>query len=153
MYLKTPFCFALFSGLVPEVAIYINIHGLVYFVYVKPNRFDISSIFDSIQLSSNVIQNWRMREYSFKFSNILHPIYCSEAVQKIVSQAESERNLSHVQLSQSASSPFQCRLAQYNFPLISYIVSRPGVLGDLGDLGVWGAWLGVPKSPKNLQTP
>ena len=25
--------------------------------------------------------------------------------------------------------------AQYNFPLISSIVSRPGVLGDLGDLG------------------
>ena len=29
--------------------------------------------------------------------------------------------------------------AQYNFPLISSIVSRPGVLGDLGDLGVLGA--------------
>ena len=29
-------------------------------------------------------------------------------------------------------------VAQYNFPLISSIVSRPGVLGDLGDLGVMG---------------
>ena len=29
-------------------------------------------------------------------------------------------------------------LAQYNFPLISSIVSRPGVLGDLGDLGDLG---------------
>ena len=28
--------------------------------------------------------------------------------------------------------------AQYNFPLISSIVSRPGVLGDLGDLGDLG---------------
>ena len=27
---------------------------------------------------------------------------------------------------------------QYNFPLISTIVSRPGVLGDLGDLGDLG---------------
>ena len=29
--------------------------------------------------------------------------------------------------------------AQYNFPLISSIVNRPGVLGNLGDLGVLGA--------------
>ena len=28
--------------------------------------------------------------------------------------------------------------AQYNFPLISSIVSRPGVLGELGDLGDLG---------------
>ena len=28
--------------------------------------------------------------------------------------------------------------AQYNFPLVSSIVSRPGVLGDLGDLGDLG---------------
>ena len=27
---------------------------------------------------------------------------------------------------------------QYDFPLISYIVSRPGVLGDLGNLGDLG---------------
>ena len=30
-------------------------------------------------------------------------------------------------------------VTQYNFSLISSIVSRPGVLGDQGDLGVLGA--------------